>query len=128
QNVVAGAEAAARLATPPRTDVLATVLVTCCGQLEYTRLCVPSLLRFTRQPYELLFLDLDSHDGTAEYLEGLAAASVAPVEVARIPADPPPGSARRDEMIPIRGEFVALVNNDVIVTQNWLSALISLAV
>ena len=56
-----------------KTDSLATVIVACCGQLEYTRLSVPSVMRFTRQPYELLFLDSDSRDGTAEYLEGLAA-------------------------------------------------------
>ena len=78
-----------------KTDGLATVIVSCCGQLEYTRLCVPSLLRFTRQPYELLFLDSDSRDGTAEYLEGLAGAAPVPVEVARVPADPPVGTPAR---------------------------------
>jgi GT2 family glycosyltransferase len=112
-----------------KTDALATVIVSCCGQLEYTRLCVPSLLRFTRQPYELLFLDSDSRDGTAEYLEGLAAAAPAPMEVARVPADPPVGSnAKKDDVIPIRGEFVALLNNDVIVTSGWLDRLIAIAV
>ena len=110
-----------------KTDGLATVIVSCCGQLEYTRLCVPSLLRFTRQPYELLFLDSDSRDGTAEYLEGLAGAAPVPVEVARVPADPPVGTAKKDEVIPLRGEFVALLNNDVIVTQAWLDRLIALA-
>src|ERR1700678_3027808 len=83
-----------------KTDGLATVIVTCCGQLEYTRLCVPSLLRLTRQPYELLFLDSDSRDGTAEYLEGLAGAAPVPIEVVRVPADPPVGTAKKDEMIP----------------------------
>ena len=109
-----------------KTDSLATVIVSCCGQLEYTRLCVPSLLRFTRQPYELLFLDSDSRDGTAEYLEGLAASAPVPVEIARVPADPPVGSAKKDDVIPIRGEFVALLNNDVIVTAAWLDRLIAL--
>jgi O-antigen biosynthesis protein len=114
-------------APPVKTDGLATVIVACCGQLEYTRLCVPSLLRFTRQPYELLFLDSDSRDGTAEYLEGLAGAAPVPVEVARVPADPPVGSAKKDDVIPLRGDFVALLNNDVIVTQAWLDRLIALA-
>ena len=110
-----------------KTDALATVIVACCGQLEYTRLCVPSVMRFTRQPYELLFLDSDSRDGTAEYLEGLAAWAPVPIEVARVPADPPVGSAKKDDVIPIRGEFVALCNNDVIVTAGWLDRLIALA-
>ena len=111
-----------------KADGLATIIVSCCGQLEYTRLCVPSLLRFTRQPYELLFLDSDSRDGTAEYLEGLAGSAPVPVEVARVPADPPVGTAgKKDEVIPLRGEFVALLNNDIIVTQAWLDRLIALA-
>ncbi len=126
--VLSGSHPPPAAAAPvPRTDALATVIVACCGQLEYTRLCVPSLLRFTRQPYELLFLDADSRDGTAEYLEGLAAAAPVPVEVACVPADPPVGSARREDVIPIRGEFVALLNNDVIVTQGWLNRLAAVA-
>lgn len=125
--LVSGSPSATASIPTPRTDTLATVIVACCGQLEYTRLCVPSLLRFTRQPYELLFLDSDSRDGTVDYLDGLAAAALVPVEVARVPADPPVGSARREDVIPIRGEYVALLNNDVIVTQGWLDGLISLA-
>jgi Glycosyltransferase like family 2 len=106
---------------------LVTVIVSCCGQLEYTRLCAPSLLRYSRQPFELLFLDCDSLDGTSEYLEGLAAGSPARIEIAHVSADPPVGPARKDESIPIRGAFVALLNNDTIVTQGWLESLVSLA-
>jgi len=105
---------------------LVTVIVSCCGQLEYTRLCAPSLLRFTRQPYELFFLDCDSLDGTAEYLDGFAAAAPVRVEVARVPAEPS-GAGRKDEQISIRGEFIAFLNNDTIVTQGWLDSLVSAA-
>ncbi len=105
---------------------LVTILVTCCGQLEYTRYCAPSLLRCSRQPFELLFLDCDSLDGTAEYLEGFAAAAPVKVEVVRVPAEPPMGPGRKDDVVPIRGDFVALCNNDTIVTQGWLERLVSL--
>ena len=50
---------------------LVSILVPCCGQLEYTRLCVPSVLRHSRPPFELIFLDIGSLDGTAEYLAGV---------------------------------------------------------
>jgi hypothetical protein len=60
------------ITAPPN---LASILVPCCGQLEYTKLCVPSLLAHTRQPFELIFLDIGSLDGTAEYLAGIAAAA-----------------------------------------------------
>ena len=49
-----------------------------------------------------------------------------PIEIARVPADPPVGTAKKDDVIPIRGEFVALLNNDVIVTAAWLERLIAL--
>ena len=104
-----------------------TIIVSCCGQLEYTRYCAPSVLRFSRQPCAIVFLDGDSMDGTAEYLDGLAAAAPLRIEVARVPADPPvSGPARQDETIPIRGDFVALLNSDTIVTPGWLERLVSL--
>src|SRR5580704_17635896 len=68
------------IATP---SGLASILVPCCGQLEYTKLCVPSLLKHTRQPFELIFLDIGSLDGTAEYFAGIAAASQIRVEIVR---------------------------------------------
>src|SRR5206468_2057927 len=68
---------------------LASILIPCCGQLEYTKLCVPSLLRHTRnRPYELIFLDIGSLDGTAEYLAGIATAlGDVRVEIVHTPTD-----------------------------------------
>src|ERR1043166_5155135 len=54
------------------TGTLVSIVIPCCGMLEYTQLCVASLLKHTRVPYELIFLDVGSLDGTAEYLAGLA--------------------------------------------------------
>src|SRR5215468_1544810 len=71
---------------PATEPGLASVVVPCFGQLELLRLCAPRLLRHTRAPCELLFLDVGSLDGTAEYLDGLAAAAPLPVEV--VHADP----------------------------------------
>jgi hypothetical protein len=66
---------------------LASILVPCCGQLEYTKLAIPSLLAHTKQPFEVIFLDIGSLDGTAEYLAGTAAAAQVRVEVVRTPTD-----------------------------------------
>jgi hypothetical protein len=56
------------IASPPG---LVSIVIPCCGMLEYTRLCVPSVLRCSREPFELIALDIGSLDGTAEYLAGL---------------------------------------------------------
>src|SRR5579859_499213 len=56
------------ITTPPG---LVSIVIPCCRMLDYTRLCVPSVLRHSRAPFELIFLDIGSLDGTAEYLAGL---------------------------------------------------------
>jgi hypothetical protein len=49
---------------------LVSILVPCCGMLEYTKLCVPGVLKHSRPPFELIAIDIGSLDGTAEYLAG----------------------------------------------------------
>jgi GT2 family glycosyltransferase len=110
--------------TPPG---LVSILVPCCGQLEYTKLCVPSLLRHSRQPYELIFLDIGSLDGTAEYLAGLAAAATIPVEIVRTATDLGIPTACQEALTRARGEYLVLLNNDTLVTDAWLEQLVSLA-
>jgi len=106
---------------------LASILVPCCGQLEYTKLCVPSLLKCTRQPFELIFLDIGSLDGTSEYLAGVAAGSQVHIDILRTPTDLGIGQVVQDAVKRARGEFLVLLNNDTIVPDGWLHQLVSLA-
>jgi GT2 family glycosyltransferase len=112
------------LLSPPG---LVSILMPCCGMLEYTKLCVPSVLHYSRQPFELLFVDLGSLDGTAEYLAGLAAASPVRVGVLRTPTDLGIADAVREALARAHGEYVVLLNNDTVVTPGWLEQLIALA-
>jgi len=95
--------------------------------MEYTKLCVPSLLKCSREPIELIFLDIGSLDGTAEYLAGVAAAAQVRIEVIRTPTDLGIGQVVQDAMKQARGEYLVLLNNDTIVTEGWLNQLIGLA-
>jgi GT2 family glycosyltransferase len=106
---------------------LVSVVVPCCGQLEYTRLCVPSLLRHSRRPFELIFVDVGSLDGTAEYLAGVADAAPVRVEVVRSPAESGFRAACTEGLARARGEYVVWLNNDTIVTDAWLQQLVALA-
>jgi GT2 family glycosyltransferase len=106
---------------------LASVLIPCCGQLEYTKLCVSNLLKHSRQPYELIFLDIGSLDGTAEYVAGIADACQTRVKVVRTPTDLGVAQAVQDAVKQARGEFLVLLNNDAIVTDAWLQQLVGLA-
>jgi GT2 family glycosyltransferase len=107
---------------------LASILIPCCGMREYTKLLVPSLLKHTRAPFELIFLDIGSLDGTAEYLEGLTAGlPQVRIEVVRAATDLDLPGAVKEALAKIRGDYVVLLNNDTIVTNAWLNQLIGLA-
>jgi O-antigen biosynthesis protein len=108
---------------------LVSIIIPCCGMLEYTKLCIPSVLRHSRPPYELIFLDVGSLDGTAEYIAGLrdGLQGRARVEVALAPTDLDIGTACQDAIRKARGEFICLLNNDTIVTPAWLEMMITLA-
>jgi GT2 family glycosyltransferase len=105
---------------------LVSILVPCCGQLEYTRLCVPSLLRHSRRPYELIFIDIGSLDGTADFLAGVAAAAPVPVEVVRAAAETDFRTACAEGLGRAHGEFIVWLNNDTIVPSGWLQQLVAL--
>jgi GT2 family glycosyltransferase len=106
---------------------LVSILMPCCGQLEYTKLCVPSILRNTAGPFELIFIDIGSLDGTAEYLAGLQAAAAVHVEMVRAQTDLDIPEAVKEAMERARGEYLVLLNNDTVVTERWLDHLIALA-
>src|SRR5207253_9097690 len=94
-------------ASIPIVGPLVSILVPCCGMLEYTKLLVPSILKHTRPPYELIFLDIGSLDGTAEYLAGVA--TIHPtirVEVVRTPTDLGIGEACKEAIARARGELL----------------------
>ena len=40
-----------------KSESLATIIVSCCGLLEYTRQCVRNLVRNSRGPFDLVFFD-----------------------------------------------------------------------
>src|SRR5580704_6814514 len=108
---------------------LVSIVIPCCGMLEYTKLCVPSVLRCSREPFELIFLDVGSLDGTAEYLAGLrdGVQSQLRVEVCRALTDLDLKEACQEALKKARGEYVCLLNNDTVVTPKWLDALTALA-
>ena len=43
-------------------DRLASIIISCWNQIEYTRFCLPALVRHTRLPWELIVTDNGSTD------------------------------------------------------------------
>jgi GT2 family glycosyltransferase len=106
---------------------LVSILIPCAGQLEYTKLCVPSILKNSRDPFELIALDIGSLDGTSAYLAGIAAAARQRVEVVRTLTDLGLAELIEDALKLARGQYLVLLNNDTIVPSLWLTQLVALA-
>ena len=114
--------------SPRGAPSLASIFIPCCGQREYTRLLLPSLLRHTPpEQYELLFLDVATLDGTADYLAGVADTAPVRVEVVRASTDTALSAACRELLSRARGTHLVLLNNDTLVTPDWLEQLTALA-
>jgi O-antigen biosynthesis protein len=105
---------------------LASIIIPCWNQLEFTRHCIAALMRHTREPWELIVVNNGSTDGTKDYLAGMRDA--APVRVTAIDNATNRGfpAAINQGLKAARGEYLVLLNNDVVVTDGWLEQLIAL--
>jgi GT2 family glycosyltransferase len=108
----------ARPAAIPDWGRTSIVIVTH-NQLVYTRLCVESIRHYTDEPYELIFVDNASTDGTPSYLAGIAGAKVIRnFDNRGFPA------AVNQGLRAAGGRHVLLLNNDTVVTTGWLRRLL----
>jgi glycosyltransferase involved in cell wall biosynthesis len=106
---------------------LTSIIVPCWNQLEFTRHCVNALRRYTRQPWELVVVDNGSTDGTRDYLAGVQDMSPVPVRIVANNQNLGFPAAINQGLRLAHGEYLVLLNNDVVVTEGWLDHLIALA-
>jgi len=121
-------EAAALLAPlPQRAEAPeqpgVSVVVVCHDGLPFTKLCLASLLDCTLDPsLEVVVVDNGSRDGTAGYLDALAA-QVPCVRVVRNDENRGFPAAANQGLAAARGGTLVLLNNDVVVPEGWLAPL-----
>lgn len=97
---------------------LTSIVILTRNELALTRACVDSIQRHTPEPYEFVFVDNASTDGTLEYLHGVEGATVIDND-----ANLGFGGGCNQGIAASRGERILLLNNDVVVTSGWLAAL-----
>ena len=107
------------------TRGLASIIVPCWNQLEFTRQCITALRLHTRPPWELIVIDNGSTDGTAAYLGGVQDAAAVPVTVITNAMNRGFPAAINQGLQVARGEYLVLLNNDVVVTDAWLEQIVA---
>lgn len=110
----------------PITRPLTSIIIPCLNQLDFTKECVMSIFEFTEEPFELIIIDNGSSDSTADYLTQLSKKHKN-VRSIKNKSNLGYAAACNQGLKAARGEWIVLINNDVVVTRGWLSRMIRTA-
>ena len=110
-----------------RADLLASILVPCRGQLEYTERCLARLLRHTGSQAEFLFIDLGSLDGTREFLRGAATTATVALAVTLCEDEAEFPGVIEETLAAARGQYIVWLSNETMVTPGWIEGLTAAA-
>lgn len=99
---------------------LTSIVILAWNQLFYTRMCIESIQQYTDFPYELILVDNGSTDGTGEYFD-----SIPNAVVIKNPVNRGFAAGCNQGIRAAHGDYILLLNNDTVVSHNWLSNLIN---
>jgi GT2 family glycosyltransferase/Flp pilus assembly protein TadD len=104
------------------TEKLVSIIILGFNQVEYTRKCIESIRMHTRQRYELILIDNGSKDGTEAYFRSIPGA-----KVVRNAENLGVSKGWNQGLRLARGEYLLILNNDIIVGPDWLENMVRLA-
>jgi len=102
---------------------LTSIVVLCYQALAYTKQCVASLLDHTGGDFEIILVDNGSDDGTPSYLRQVADEH-SNCHLIENGENLGYAAGNNQGVAAARGEYIVLINNDVIVTDGWLDRLL----
>jgi GT2 family glycosyltransferase len=95
------------------------------NNLDYTRQCLESIFSKTVYPnYEIVVVDNASTDGTPDYLQTVAATHQNMLLVLN-KENRGFAAGNNQGVAAASGEYIAFLNNDIVVTPGWLSGLVA---
>lgn len=105
-------------------DRLASIIVITHNRLEYTKLCIQSLLKKTNySPYEIIAVDNHSTDGTAQYLLSLRKNELIQGLIL-LDGNYGAGYATNQGLKRAKGQYLIRTDNDMVYNLGWLPALV----
>lgn len=103
----------------PRTDGLASIIMLSWNAPSYTKIALESIRAHTHHPYEVIIVDNGSGPETTDWLRTLD-----DVRVIYNPENRGFAGGNNQGIAAARGEYIVILNNDVVVTEGWLEDLI----
>ena len=101
---------------------LTSIIILCFNQLEYTKKCLQSIVKYTSVPYELILVDNGSTDGTQAFLKEYSKKHTACTVILN-ESNRGFAGGNNQGIAAAKGDYILLLNNDVIVTRDWLKRL-----
>ncbi len=99
----------------------ASIVVLSFNGIDHIRACIDSIRRNTVEEYEIIVVDNARQDGSREYLKSLDDIVLIENDENRGPA-----VARAQAMSVARGEYIAFLDDDTIVSHEWLTKFIAI--
>lgn len=106
-----------------RRRKMVSIVILTLNQLKYTRECVASLRRHTPEAHEIIFVDNGSSDGTVKWLRRLVKKH-AHYQLIENKENRGFSKGCNQGIEASSGEYILLLNNDVVVTADWLARLL----
>ncbi len=103
---------------------LVSIIILTYNALKYTKKCVESIKKFTQYPHEIIFVDNASRNDTVNYLNGLIDSNDN-YKLIENKENRGFAGGNNQGVEAANGEYVLLLNNDVMVSDGWLSQLVS---
>ncbi|MEK0316974.1 glycosyltransferase family 2 protein [Cohnella sp. 56] len=97
-----------------------SIIIPTYNQHDLLRRCISSIFRHTEPSYEIIVVDNGSTDGTADYLGSLGGA----VRFRILERNIGFAGACNVGLMMAKGQTLMLLNNDTLVTENWLDNLL----
>jgi len=105
---------------------MTSIIILTYNQLEYTKACIDAIIKNTYNYYEIIVVDNASQDGTADWLKEHAR-RITKVILNAENKGVPAGWNQGLEAANPDSDYYMMLNNDVIVSDDWLSKLINCA-
>ncbi|HZT11299.1 MAG TPA: glycosyltransferase family 2 protein [Candidatus Baltobacteraceae bacterium] len=99
---------------------LVSIVMLSWNALNFTKIALDSIRRYTSGPYEVIIVDNGSDAETVSWL-----AAQSGIHVIYNAENRGYAAANNQAMAAARGEYVVLLNNDVILTEGWLDGLLA---